>query len=410
MAETVTDERQQQLDALAEFAATAPGSSKGELTPALTFSSPVDRVFGAQKVAVLRDEERVFQRLKVLANAAGSDWYYRWQVKGEGGKTEWVEGPSIKLADDLIRVFGNCDLDTRVMDVGDSWVFYSRFIDLETGASRTRPYQQRKAQRTSKKMDADRSRDIAFQIGTSKAERNVVVHALRIYANFAFEEAKNSLVKKIGADLSKWRNGVLEALAKQKIDKARVERVMARTSDEWLAPDVAKIIATMKAIADGMATWDESFPGLDQSVDETSDHTDTSGASVMDQAAANKDTSSTKQIDPVRAEKSDPASGSVKPADPTAETKADAPETKADKSAADAKPAVAALDSLKTQADYVAYADAWIEAETNADAGDKRWKDEKNKRNTLNVEPDQRRALEIRKNAKMAKLRETNEG
>src|SRR5262249_48568226 len=246
-------EREDRRKALDEFASAT--HRELEAVAPIPFSTPVDRVFGAQKVAVYRDESKVLERLKLLAAAAGSDWYYRWKVTGEGGKTEWVEGPSIKLADDLARIYGNVDLDTRVIDVGDSWVFYARLIDLETGYSRTRPFQQRKTQKTSKRMDGDRARDIAFQIGASKAERNVVVHALRTFADYAFEEAKKALIDKIGKDLPAWRDRVLEGLNNQGVDKLRVEKVLGRSSDEWLAPDVAKVVAAMKAIADGMATW-----------------------------------------------------------------------------------------------------------------------------------------------------------
>jgi hypothetical protein len=260
----MTDEaevdRRDRRKALDQFAGEP---TKTDLVPAASFQAPVDRVFGAQKVAVYRNERTVLEKLQLLAAAAGSDWYYRWPVTTANGEKEWVEGPSIKLADDLVRIYGNCDLDTQVVDIGDSWVFKSRFIDLETGYSRTRLYQQRKGQRTSKKMDAQRALDIAFQIGSSKAERNVVVHALRTFADYAVDEAKNSLIDKIGKNLAGWRDRVLDGLAKEGIEKQRVEKVMGRESDAWLAPDVAKVIASMKAIAEGMATWDESYPKLD---------------------------------------------------------------------------------------------------------------------------------------------------
>ena len=47
---------------------------------------------------------------------------------------------------------------------------------------------------------------------------------------------------------------------KEKIDIRRAELLVGRSVEEWLAPDVAKIIATWKAIEDGMATIDDAFP------------------------------------------------------------------------------------------------------------------------------------------------------
>ena len=121
-------------------------------------ASPADRVFGAQQVAVYRDETRVLQKLAALGAAAGDDWFYRFPVKNNGQKT-FIEGPSIKLANDLARIYGNCEVDTRVVDVGGSWIIYARFTDYETGYALTRPFQQNKNASRLGGADEDRRRD-----------------------------------------------------------------------------------------------------------------------------------------------------------------------------------------------------------------------------------------------------------
>lgn len=246
---------------LAAFSGSETGHSLS--APAPSFAAPAERMFGAQQVAVYRDEAKVLQKLKVLAAAAGDDWYYRFPVKNnKTGQTDWIEGPSIKLANDLSRLYGNCEIDTRVTDLGDSWVIYSRFIDYESGYALTRPFQQRK---NASKMGGDEGRrlDIAFQIGVSKSNRNVVVNALQTFADFAFEEAKNSLVDKIGKNIAGYRDRVVKALENQPGGMLpRAEAVQGRKAKDWLVGDVAQVIAIMKAINDGMATWDESFPPL----------------------------------------------------------------------------------------------------------------------------------------------------
>jgi hypothetical protein len=129
----------------------------------------------------------------------------------------------------------------------------------------TRPFQQRKGQRTFTEKsadDADRSRDIAFQIGVSKAIRNVVVNALQTFADFALDEARGALVGKIGRDLERWRGVTLKRLEERGVELKRVEAVMGRVASEWLAPDIAQVIAMMKSVLDGMATIDETFPPL----------------------------------------------------------------------------------------------------------------------------------------------------
>jgi hypothetical protein len=132
------------------LAAFARATEKTEGTSVVTMSPPpsaMDRVIGAQAVAVRRDKQKVLEEIKVLAAAAGESWYYRYPVKTRGGGQDWVEGASIKLANDLAREYGNCDIDTRVTDLGDSWLIYARFTDFESGFSMTRPFQQRKSQR-----------------------------------------------------------------------------------------------------------------------------------------------------------------------------------------------------------------------------------------------------------------------
>lgn len=259
MEQTIT--REDRNAALDQFANTAPKT--GEVMPAgIGHNSGLPAVFGAQAVAVHRDEAKVLQKLKVLAAAAGDDWYYRFPVKdNKTGKTSWIEGPSIKLANDLARLYGNCEVDCRAQDLGGVVLFHARFVDLETGFALTRPFQQRKGASKLGGSDEGRRDDITFQIGASKAIRNVVVNALQTFSDFAFAEAKEALVDKIGKDIVKWRDRTVESMGSQ-IDIKRVEAAVGRQSKDWLAADVARIIAMGKAIRDGMATWDESFPPL----------------------------------------------------------------------------------------------------------------------------------------------------
>jgi hypothetical protein len=223
-----------------------------------------DRIVGAQQVAVYRDEAKILQKLSALAAAAGSDWFYRFPVRTRDAGQQWIEGPSIKLANDVARIFGNNVNEVRELDLGDHWVFYARFTDIETGFSMERAYRQRKSQTSLKTRDADRQLDIAYQVGQSKAVRNCICNALQIYCDFAFDQARNSLVDKIGKDLANWRTRTLEGIARMRVELPRVERVVGRASKDWLAPDLAQVIAMMKSVADGMASADETFPAIEQ--------------------------------------------------------------------------------------------------------------------------------------------------
>jgi hypothetical protein len=257
---TDIDDRGRDLAAFANASAQPHQPLPGGHALARPTSGLADRVIGAQPVAVYRDEARIRQQLIALAAYAGDDWFYRFPVSKKGGGQDWIEGPSIKLANNVARIFGNCSSEIRELDVGDAWIFYARFSDLETGFSYERAYRQRKSQATVKTKDADRQLDIAYQIGQSKAIRNCIVNALQIYADFAFEQARNSLVDKIGIDLPAWRSRTIAGLNKIPVELNRVERVVGRSAKDWMAPDVAQIIAMMKSIADGMALADEVFP------------------------------------------------------------------------------------------------------------------------------------------------------
>ncbi|MDX0857903.1 hypothetical protein GOL78_25535 [Sinorhizobium medicae] len=263
---TVEENREGRRSALDEFAA-AQITGPTSFLPATQSQS--FEVVSAQAVAVRRDEGLVLTRLRTLAQAAGTDWYYRFPVKNrKENRTDWIEGPSIKLANDLSRLYGNCAVDCRAQDFGDFWLFHARFVDLETGYSLIRPFQQRKSGGKIGGSDNERRLDIAFQIGASKAIRNVVVNALQTFSDFAFEEAKGALIDRIGTDLDGYRQRTIERVAAH-VDIERVERVIGRPRQDWLATDVAKIIAMAKAVTDGMATWNETFPPLQGGDNET---------------------------------------------------------------------------------------------------------------------------------------------
>jgi hypothetical protein len=223
-------------------------------------SGLAERVVGMQPVAIRRDNERIMQEIKEIAAMAGDDWFYRFPIRSAGGGQDWVEGCSIKLANNVARIYGNNINEIRETDVGDAWVFYARFTDIEKGFTMERAFHQRKSQTAMKTKDRDRQIDIAYQIGQSKAIRNCIVNALDVYCNFALQEARKSIVKEIGKDLPMWIERTIEAIKGLPVEIKRVERVVGRVSKDWLAPDIARIRAQVHAVRDGMTTIDEAFP------------------------------------------------------------------------------------------------------------------------------------------------------
>jgi hypothetical protein len=258
-----TDDRRRDLAAFANAGGQPQQPVPGGHALVRPTTAITDRVIGAQPVAVNRDEARILTKLAALAAAAGDDWFYRFPVRRRDGGQDWIEGASIKLANDVARIFGNDAVEVREIDVGDAWVFYARFTDIETGFSMERAYRQRKSQVSLKTKDADRQQDIAYQIGQSKAIRNVIVNGLQIYCDYAFEQARNSLVNKIGKDIAGWRERTIDGIRKIPVALERVQNVVGRAAKDWLAPDIARVIAMMRSIHDGMSTTDEVFPPLE---------------------------------------------------------------------------------------------------------------------------------------------------
>lgn len=238
--------------------------TEGEVVPHEPKGGPLIEVITAQPVAIKRSNPAILSGLRELAAMAGENWFYRYPVRAGGGGVEHIEGPSIKCANAVARLYGNCQIDTRVVDGRDSWMIYARFVDLETGFSYTRPFQQRKDQASFGTRNQNRAQDMALQVGVSKAIRNVVTNALETFTTFAYEEARKNMVERIGTNLVEYRGRVIDRLNELKVDKARVERTLGRSAHEWLAPDIARIIAQIQAINDGMGTAEEAWPSLDK--------------------------------------------------------------------------------------------------------------------------------------------------
>jgi hypothetical protein len=214
----------------------------------------------AQRVAVARDITRIMARMQQLAAVGGEAWVYRWQVNNRAtGSKDTIEGGTIKLANDLAREWGNCQVDIRVVDEGAHWMFYGRFVDLETGYALTRPYQQRKSQNTGMK-DQQRALDMVMQIGASKCIRNVVLNALQTMTDYCLDLADNSVLERVKKNPEAARNWILKELEKLNVDVKRVERVAGYKADKFTVPVMAGLFAQIRSVIDGMILADDIWP------------------------------------------------------------------------------------------------------------------------------------------------------
>lgn len=217
-------------------------------------------VITAQKVHIKRDMAEVMAHIKILAAAAGQRWFYRIPFKNrKKGTTEYVEGLTIKGANAVFRAYGNVLLRLGVQDLRTHWAIEAVVVDLERGTNYGRPYLQRKGQDTGMS-DFDRAGDMIFQIGVSKATRNVIVNALEDLCAFAFDEARSGLQNRVGNNPAGAKKWILDKLAELGVDVKRVSAVYGRSPDNWLVPDMAKMYAELNAIEEGMADVGEVYP------------------------------------------------------------------------------------------------------------------------------------------------------
>lgn len=218
---------------------------------------------GAQRMAMPRNMALVFARIDQAAQVSGARWRYAIPFKDKRtGKITLVTGPTIGCALDVARAYGNCTVDVeRVEDLKDGWVMYGVFLDIENGFRLGRPFRQRRAPNIGNYGgDGGRAEDITFQIGASKAIRNVTVNALRGIIDEALDRAENRLTDKIAKNRDAIMAKIGDRLLELKIDERRVERFIGRKWAEMKPVHIAQVIKLLQAIADEMIAPDEAFP------------------------------------------------------------------------------------------------------------------------------------------------------
>jgi len=174
-------------------------------------SEPVQRMqtryataVSVQKARQLSDVER---RIMDEARIAGDAFYYGW---GKG--KDRIEGASQELAFSLARCWGNCAVELEdVQDTDSAWVFTCTFVDLETGFTLSRQFRQSKHWTIYGKHDRERKDDIRFQIGQSKAARNVILKAL---PQWLIDKAMTAAKEGVGEKLDVYikQNGIAAAI------------------------------------------------------------------------------------------------------------------------------------------------------------------------------------------------------
>lgn len=254
----------------------APFGREGDIMPPETSEVPalaqprggtaVDEAMAqivvAQRVPIKRDMTRILSDVSQAAAVAFDDWFYKWPTKNKDGSTGTVKGPTIKCAMAVANMWGNCRIEAfPAHETQSHWVFLARFVDYERGVTITRTFQQRKAQGQGGRMEADRAMDIAFQIGQSKAMRNVVVGALGLIIDRAVEEAESSIYGWVEKKPDIADRKITEmAKTVGMADLKRLDRAVGRVRDKWSTADKVDLLSRLRSVQEGMAALDDAFP------------------------------------------------------------------------------------------------------------------------------------------------------
>lgn len=213
-----------------------------------------------QKKRELGDVQR---RLLEEANLMGEAAYYGW-----GAGEDRIEGPSEAIAFAAARCWGNTAIEySPVEETDDSYVFTAHFVDLETGFTLSRPFRQSKKWTVYGKMDAVRKEDVRFQIGATKAARNVILKALPAWLiDKAMETAKAGVrarIEKFIAEKGQTaaQDLILSELAKVGVKEESILRKFGVADRKAL--DVEKLVilrGDLKAIQTGQERPAVLFP------------------------------------------------------------------------------------------------------------------------------------------------------
>lgn len=196
----------------------------------------------------------------------GESAFYAW---GTGG--DHIEGPSVDLALAAARCYGNCAVDQQaVQETMTSYIFVAIFIDLETGFTLSRPFRQSKRWMVYGKMDEERKADVRFQIGASKATRNVILNALPAWLiDLGIEAAKAGVRKRIEEYIKRRSIEAARQLAISELKKQGVSETSILAKFDYAAvtaltvDDLVRLRGDLKAIQTGQEAASALFPAVE---------------------------------------------------------------------------------------------------------------------------------------------------
>lgn len=259
-----------------------PGGMNAKPGQSMTRAETSGGHFTAIQVAVKREAPLVKREVLFEAGEMGKEFFYAWEVKDKTSPTgkSLIKGMSIEGAMVIARNWGNCFTDVLIEEESPrEWVFKAVFVDHQTGFTLTRLFRQRKAE-SHGNFDAERALDIAFQIGQSKAIRNVIANAMPSWLIDQAMEVATRASEKAFTDLPAALAQAQKFFGKLGVTDEQLVRKIGKPFDQWVARDHAVLSSIYKAIKEGMTTVAAEFsdaPAVQDADDEEGDQQGSTG-------------------------------------------------------------------------------------------------------------------------------------
>jgi hypothetical protein len=208
------------------------------------------------------------EELKLVPEEAKRAYYsipYKESQPDRSIKIVNVEGPSIKAAMALARLYGNCSVTARSLHedaVGADLA--GIFIDYETNFRVERPM---RVTRVMKKRSGGtwtlnpQQWLAALQAAASKATRNAALNGLPAWLVASYMKTARAIAAgdpDAAADPKKVA-GTLKAFARFNVTQAMLEKYVETPISEWMGDHLATLIGLGNAIADKQLTVEEAF-------------------------------------------------------------------------------------------------------------------------------------------------------
>lgn len=211
-----------------------------------------------------RDEAAAFE--KVIAScqrpSMASEAEYAYP---RGGET--VSGPSIRLAEEMARAWGNIEYGIRELSEDEDSTEMEAFCwDLETNVLSTQKFRVKKERKsggaTKRLTDARDIYEMNANLGSRRLRARILAVLPPDLKEAALAQCKETLKPKKEELPARVKTMVAE-FAKYKVTQAHLEAKQGKKADKFTADDFTALVAIYNSLKDGFSKPADWFEGVD---------------------------------------------------------------------------------------------------------------------------------------------------